>query len=53
MNSLEIFSLIPAGVALQPDFDAFFGGMEAAVVAGGIVVIALVVVLAIRRLTSL
>lgn len=40
-------------VALQPDFDAFFGGMEAAVAAGAVLLTACVVVLAIRRLTSL
>jgi hypothetical protein len=38
--------------ALEPDFESFFGGLEAAVAAGGIFVIALVVVLAVRRLTS-
>lgn len=35
--------------ALQPDFDAFFGGLEVAIAAGGVLVIALVVVLAVRR----
>jgi len=39
-------------VALEPDFDSFFGGIEAAVAAGGIAVIAVVVVLAIRRFVS-
>lgn len=37
---------------LQPDFASFFGGLEVAVAAAGILVIACVVVLAIRRLTS-
>lgn len=39
-------------VAVQPDFDAFFGGLEAAVIAGGSLFIAAVVVLAVRRFTS-
>jgi len=39
-------------IALEPDFDSFFGGIEAAVAAGGIAVIAVVVVLAIRRFVS-
>ncbi len=38
--------------AEAPDFDAFFGGLEAALAAGGVLVICLVVVLAVRRLTS-
>jgi hypothetical protein len=45
--------MIPLATALEPDFTAFFGGLEAAIFAGGILVIALVVVLAVRRLTSL
>jgi hypothetical protein len=47
-----VLAFVPIGVAMQPDFDAFFGGLEAAVAAGGVLVIALVVVLAVRRLTS-
>ena len=43
---------LPLGAALQPDFDAFFGGLEAAVAAGGVLLIACVVVLAIRRFVS-
>ena len=43
---------IPLAAALQPDFDAFFGGLEAAVAAGGVLLIACVVVLAIRRFVS-
>jgi hypothetical protein len=38
--------------ALQPDFEAFFGGMEAAILGGGICVIAVVVVMTVRRFTS-
>lgn len=38
--------------ALQPDFDAFFGGLEAAVAAGGVLLVAVVVVMAIRRFVS-
>jgi len=53
MIDLAASSAVPFAAALDPDFDAFFGGLEAAVLAGGIVVIALVVVLAVRRLTSL
>ena len=44
--------MLPLGVALQPDFDAFFGGLEAAVVTGGIVLIVVVVVTAIRRMVQ-
>ena len=40
-------------VAVQPDFDAFFGGLEVAVAAGAVLLTACVVVLAIRRLTAL
>jgi hypothetical protein len=43
----------PFASALQPDFDAFFGGLQAAVAAGGVLLIAVVVVMAIRRLVSL
>jgi hypothetical protein len=41
-----------AAEALQPDFDAFFGGLEAAVATGGVLLIAVVVVMAIRRFVS-
>jgi len=51
-SALFAFSGLVRGTAMDPDFDAFFGGLEAAVAAGGVVVIALVVVLAVRRLTS-
>lgn len=44
--------MLPFGVALQPDFEAFFGGFEAAVVAGGVVLVAVVVVTAIRRMVQ-
>ena len=37
---------------VQPDTDAFFGGLEAAVADGGIWVALIVVVMAVRRLTS-
>jgi hypothetical protein len=40
------------GVALKPDFDSFFGGLEAAVAAGGVVLVAVVVVMTVRRFTS-
>lgn len=43
---------VPLGTALQPDFDAFFGGLEAAVAAGGVLLIAVVVVMTVRRFTS-
>jgi hypothetical protein len=50
----HLFALaaVPFGTALQPDFDAFFGGLEAAVAAGGVLLIACVVVVAIRRFVS-
>lgn len=35
-----------------PDFASFFGGLEAAVATGGVLLIACVVVLAVRRLTA-
>lgn len=41
------------GAARPPDFDSFLGGVEAAVAAGGILLIAVVVSMAIRRLVSL
>jgi hypothetical protein len=41
------------GVALAPDFDAFFGGLEVAVITGFVVLIALVVVAAIRKIFSI
>lgn len=44
--------MIPLAEALQPDFDAFFGGMEVAVATGGVLLIAVVVVMAIRRFVS-
>lgn len=44
---------IPFAVALEPDFEAFFGGMEAAVATGGVLVIVLVVVTAVKRITRL
>ena len=40
-------------VALQPDFASFFQGLEAALLVGGVLVIALVVVMAIRRFLAL
>lgn len=43
---------LPVAVALDPDFDSFLGGVEAAVASGGILLIAVVVVMAIRRLVS-
>lgn len=43
---------LPLAVALQPDFDAFFGGLEVAVVSGFVLVVALVVVQAVKRLVS-
>jgi hypothetical protein len=51
-SGLVPLAVVPFATALEPDFESFFGGMEAAVAAGGIAVIALVVVLAVRKLTS-
>jgi hypothetical protein len=41
-----------AQTTVEPDVDAFMGGLEVAVTAGAVVLIALVVVLAIRRIVS-
>ena len=49
---LAVVSPAVLAVAQQPDFDAFFGGLEAVISGGGIAVIAVVVVMTIRRLTS-
>jgi hypothetical protein len=40
------------GVAMEPDFESFFGGFATAVAAGGVLLIAVVVVIAVRRFTS-
>ena len=52
---MQYAALDAAGVGLlaaakAPDFDSFFGGLEAAVASGGILLIALVVVVAIKKL---
>lgn len=49
---LHTFGALPFAVALDPDTSAFFGGLQAAITAGAIVVIALVVVHAVKRFTN-
>lgn len=44
---------VPFAAAMQPDFDAFFGGLQAAVVAGFVLLIAVVVTAAVKRFTQL
>ena len=39
-------------VAEAPDFESFFGGLEAAVEAGGVLLIVLVVVISIKKMLS-
>jgi hypothetical protein len=51
-HGIGLLAAVPVGTALQPDFDAFFGGLEAAVATGGVLVIAVVVVMTIRRFVS-
>lgn len=49
---LDLGSFVAFGAALAPDFESFFGGFATAVAAGGVLLIAVVVVMAVRRLTS-
>ncbi len=49
---LDVGSFVALGVALDPDFESFFGGFATAVAAGGVLLIAVVVVMAVRRFTS-
>lgn len=44
--------MIPVASALQPDFEAFFEGLQVAIATGGILLIAIVVVMTVRRMVS-
>lgn len=43
---------LPIAAAAEPDLDAFLEGLEVAVMSGGVLLIAVVVVLTIRRFTN-
>lgn len=49
---LDVGGLAVFAVAIDPDFESFFGGFATAVAAGGILLTAVVVVMVVRRFTS-
>jgi hypothetical protein len=48
--ALDAAGVLIFAVAKAPDFDSFFGGLEAAIASGGVLLTALVVVVAIKKL---
>lgn len=50
--ALDAAGVLSIAVAKAPDFDSFFGGLEAAVASGGVLLTALVVVVGIKKLFS-
>lgn len=46
---IGLFAAVPLGTAMQPDFEAFWGGFEAVIEPGGVVIVALGMILIARR----